>query len=143
MSQPLLQYASIMEVHLKPSLGGKLQYVSDLNDVELDISNGSQAVHTFGADEKKGGLGGFSRGAVETIVAFKSATRIEGAPEFDWVDAIVNFKILTLLGYIVGDTSGKRVQLEGMPQTIKQGFGLGKPSMADIRIHCGRPKYVR
>ncbi len=143
MADPLLYYASTMEVHIKVSRGGKLTYVADINEVDIDLRNNAQAVHTFGADGKRGGLGGFSKGPVETIITFKSATRVEGAPEFDWMDAVINHKYLTLIGFIQGDTSGKRRKYEGMPLTNKETFGLGKPSMADIQLHCGRPDFVR
>lgn len=136
---PLIFYASIMEVHVKPSRGGVLQYVGDINGVTIKTSNGSSPVMTFGAQNKRGGLGGFTKGPVESVITFKSATRIEGTPEFNWLDAIVNHTLLTLKGAILGDTSGKKRTYEGMAITLDEDFGLGKPSAADIQIHCGPP----
>lgn len=142
-SAPLIFYASIMEVHIKPSRSGRMQYVADIYEVEIETNNGATPVDTFGGNQRKGGLSGFAKGAVHTILGFKSATRVEGTPDFDWLDAIVNHTILTLYGTIVGDTTGRRRRYEGMPLTDKEGFGLSKPSMNDIRIHCGPPTYTR
>ncbi len=142
-SAPLIFYASIMEVHMKPSRGGKLEYVADLIEVEIETSNNAQPVDTFGGNNKKGGLSGFSKGAVHSIIGFKAATRVEGAPDFNWLDVIVNQTILTMFGTIVGDTTGKRRRYEGMALTDKEGFGLSKPSMNDIRMHCGPPSSTR
>ena len=139
--QPLLFYASVMEVHVKPSRGGRMQYVSDIYEVSIKTSNGASPVDTFGGDNKKGGLSGFSKGPVHSIITFKSATRVEGAPEFSWIDAVADHQILTLFGFIVGDQNGKRRKYEGMPLTNDETFGLGKPSMNDIQIHCGRPSF--
>jgi hypothetical protein len=141
--QPLIFYASIMEVHVKASRGGQLVYVADINEVTIKTSNGAQPVDTFGGDNKKGGLSGFSKGPVHSVLNFKSATRVEGAPEFDWLTAVAEHTLLTLYGFIVGDQNGKRRKYEGMPLTTDENFGLGKPSMNDIQIHCGRPSFTR
>jgi len=136
---PLIFYASVMHVHVKASRSGRLQYVADINEVTIKTGNGSTPVDTFGAQSKKGGLAGFTRGPVHSVINFKSATRIEGTPEFDWLDAITNYTLLTLKGYIMGDTSGKKRMYEGMPISSDENFGLGKPAMNDIQIHCGPP----
>lgn len=140
--EPLIFYASTMEVHVKPSRSGRLQYVSDISEVELNMTNGSQPVDTFGAQNKKGGLAGFTKGPVHTIITFKTATRVEGAPEFSWIDAVNGHTILTIKGYIVGDASGKKRTYEGMPLSSQESFGLGKPSMNNIQIHCGPPAFT-
>jgi hypothetical protein len=142
--QPLIFYASIMEVHVRPSRGGRLVYVSDINEVMIKLSNGATGVDTFGADNKRGGLGGFAKGPVHNMLTFKSATRVEQTElEFDWISAVQEHMLLTVQGYIVGDQSGKRRKYEGMPMSLDESFGLGKPSMADIQIHCGRASLIR
>ena len=142
--QPMLFFASIMEVHVKASRGGVLYYVGDINKVQLKLANGAQAVDTFGGDNKQGGLSGFSKGSVHTIVTFDSFTRVEQADlEFDWITAVSDQTLLTIIGRIVGDTSGRRRRYEGMPTNLDEDFGLGKPNMNQIGVHCGRPTLTR
>jgi hypothetical protein len=139
-SQPLISFASVMQVHVKPR-GGRLQYVADLHNCKLAHAKGNKPVNTFSGNARKGGLAGFSKGPFETVITFETAIRIEGAPQFSFVQSMANDEFLTIYGQIEGDTSGKRVRYEGQILRADWDFGLDKPSNESVTIHCGAPTF--
>ena len=140
--QALVTYAAQMQVHMAIR-GSKVQYLADLNTVEIKTANGAQPVFTFGADNQRGGLAGNSAGPVTNMVTFQSAHRVDGGGDVDWLDIIQEAKKLTLYFYYRGDTSGQRWRLEGFPQSLDQKAQLASPSADSIVIMCGRATKAR
>jgi hypothetical protein len=139
-SAPLISYASVMQCHIK-ARGGVLSYVADLMDVKLAHESGDKPVNTFCGDAKRGGLSGFSNGPFQTVVTFSTAIRIEGSPQFSFIEAMRNKQTLTIYGQIEGDTTGRRAKYEGRVLRADWDFGLEKPSSQAVTIHCGAPSF--
>ena len=140
--QALVTYAAQMQVHMAIR-GSKVQYLADLNTVEIKTANGAQPVFTFGADNQRGGLAGNSAGPVTNMVTFQSAHRVDGGGGVDWLDIVREAKKLALYFYCKGDTYGQRWQLEGFPQSLDQMAQLASPSADSIVIMCARATKAR
>lgn len=139
----LSDYASVMEVHVQVQ-GGKFVQLFNLQEVGIETNPGLSPVDTVGGEDGQPGLAGFSLGAVHNILSFKSAVPVASADyDMTWDEVAQSQKNLKIIGYVRGDTNGKRRQYQGRITRSQAGFGINRTATADTTIHCGRAKYVR
>lgn len=138
----LIDFASVMEVHVQVT-GGKFVQLFNLQEVQIQTNPGLTPVDTVGGEDGKVGLAGFALGPVHNMLTFKSALPISTADyDLTWDEVCQGQKNLKIIGYVRGDTNGKRRQYKGRITSAQAAFGIGKTASNDVVIHCGRAKYV-
>ncbi len=138
----LANFASVMEVHVQVR-GGKFVQLFNLQEVGIQTNPNMTPVDTVGGQSGKPGLAGFAAGTVHNILTFKSAIPVASADyDMTWDQVCQEQKMLKIIGYVRGDTNGKRRQYEGAITNASGSFGINKTAMNDVTIHCGQAAYV-